>query len=92
MARLTATGWQGLTLVHFSAQPSSTFQLNLSRFLSWTPPTDTEFPQNVLTLSRKVDECKALPAGRYDEVLGGAWGGAGKGLHSSSFQINLSRF
>ena len=42
---------------------SSTFQLNLSRFLSLNPPTATEYPQCVLTLSRQVDECKALVAG-----------------------------
>ena len=43
---------------------SSTFQLNLSRLLSLTPPTVKGTPQNVLTLSRKVDECKPLPSMR----------------------------
>ena len=39
---------------------SSTFLLNLSRFLTLTPPTDTAYSTKVLTLSRKVDECKPL--------------------------------
>jgi hypothetical protein len=40
-----------------------TLQLNLSRFLSLTQHTDTEYPTNVLTLSRKVDEWEPLVGG-----------------------------
>ena len=44
---------------------SSKFQLNLSRFVSLTPTTDPNqrIPQKMLTLSRKVDECKPLLTG-----------------------------
>jgi hypothetical protein len=50
-------------------------------------------PQNVLTLSRKVDECKSLLLGHRVDVV--EWiGGQARtwGLHSSTFQLNLSRF
>jgi len=52
---------------------SSTFQLNLSRFgpvilspclIDWGKPCTKRIPQNVLTLTRKVNECKPLFGGR----------------------------
>jgi len=45
---------------------SSTFQLNLSRLLSLTPPTDIEHPAKrayVEPKTQKGDECKPLPRG-----------------------------
>ena len=44
---------------------SSTFQLNLSRFVSLTPPTDTEHPTKraYFKPKKKVDQCKPLAAG-----------------------------
>jgi hypothetical protein len=39
---------------------SSTSQLELNCFFSLNPGNPEMFPQQVLTTSRKVDECKAL--------------------------------
>jgi len=44
---------QGLPLVHFSAQ--------LEPYHHWNPETTHCVSQKVLTLSRKVYECKPLP-------------------------------
>jgi len=52
--------------------------------------------QKRLMLSLKVEECKPLVRGGVHEggeVLSAVRGGhAGRGLHSSTFQPNLSRF
>jgi len=48
-------GGQGLTLVHFSGQPEPFWPL--------TPVNHPAYHQKVLTLSREVDECKALAVG-----------------------------
>ena len=59
-------GNQGLTLVHFSAQPKpfwSHFVVS-SCLIDWGKSCTQRIPQNVLTLSRKVDEGKPLPAPR----------------------------
>jgi len=66
----TRTLWQGLTLVHFSAQPKPLWSyLPVSPCLiDWGQSCTQRIPQNVLTLSRNVDECKPLryvPTGAY---------------------------
>jgi hypothetical protein len=48
-AKANGCTWRGLH--------SSTFQLNLSRLLSLIRSQTHRIPQNVLTLSREVDEC-----------------------------------
>ena len=55
-----------------------------------------------LTLSRKVDECKSLPLGAAAAAVTAvplaahgchrAPGDPGRGLHSSTFGLNVSRF
>ena len=70
---------------------------------SYTPPKQPldspPIPQKAITLSRKVDECKPLDGGV--PAVAGAAGAAGavgrtsaggRGLHSSTYQLNLSRF
>ena len=56
---------QGLTLVHFSAQPKPFWSHPpLSPCLiDWGKIMQPTYPTNVLTLSREVDECKPLPVG-----------------------------
>jgi hypothetical protein len=51
---------------------SSTFQLNLSRLLSPIHQRTHRIPQNVLTLSREVDECKPLAWGARFQHLAAA--------------------
>jgi len=48
--------WQGLTLVHFPAQPEPFLSLQLYE-------TTQRIPQEVLTSSRSVDKCTPLTAG-----------------------------
>ena len=57
---------QGLTLVHFSAQLKPCWShLFLSPCLiDWGKSCTQRIPRNVLTLSRKVDECKPVDGGR----------------------------
>jgi len=67
-----------------------------------TPKTSLNappIPRNVLTLSRKVDECKPLHLGLHHRDVRavvaerrGARAVAGRGLHSSPSQLNLSHF
>jgi len=56
---------QGLTLVHFSAQPQPFWShLHVPPCLiDWEKSCLQRIPQSVLTLSRKVDECKPLSSG-----------------------------
>jgi hypothetical protein len=54
---------QGLTFVHFSAQQKP-FWSHLPVcpcLIDWGKSCTRRIQQNVLTLSRKVDECKPLP-------------------------------
>jgi hypothetical protein len=57
---------QGLTLVHFSAQPEPFWShLHVSPCLTDRGESCTQrIPQNVLTSSRKVEECEPLTRGR----------------------------
>jgi hypothetical protein len=55
-ARHGGTGRQGLTLVHLSARPESFLSL-------WHTDNTRRVIEEVLTLSRKVDECKPLLGG-----------------------------
>jgi hypothetical protein len=66
-ARAKLRRWQGLKHVLGSAQPEP--------FLSPKPFNHQCNPQKVLTLSRKVEECKPLAAGCH----GGAGAGADRG-------------
>ena len=66
--RTRARRRQGLTLVHFSAQLEPCLSLNLTK-------STQHIPQEVLTLSRKVDERKPLGGGGLS--AGGARGGRG---------------
>jgi len=60
-----SSGRQGLTVVHFSVQPKPCWShLCLSPCLiDWGKIMHPTYPQNVLTLSQIVGECKPLPAG-----------------------------
>jgi len=57
------TSDQGLKLVHFSAQLKPCWsRLSLPPCLiDWGKVMHPTYPQNMLTLSQKVDECKPLP-------------------------------
>jgi hypothetical protein len=72
-ASSTARGWrQGLTLVHFSAQPKP-FRSHLPVspcLIDWGKSCAQRIPQNVLTLSRIVDKCRPQGGG----------GGGGRGV------------
>ena len=106
------TSWQGLTLVHFSAQvepclthKSTVHSLNNPYHplnAGFTTPARTPIPQKALELSREVSECKPLlPGDNSDYCEQNLMSEAepssgelvyGRGLHSSTFQINLSHF
>jgi len=49
-------------------------------------------PQKALTLSRKVDECKPLPVFSSSRTASILPAPAARGLHSSTFQLNVSAF
>jgi len=97
----------------FSAQPKPFVTQNnpdhplIPPNTSWTPPRQPlnapPMPQQALTLSRKVDECKPLVQGPVPQLErqgeDGERGGAlhryppgGRGLRSFTFQLNLSQF
>jgi len=97
---------QGLTLAHLSAQPQPFLSLKtypehplIPPRTPYTPPKQPlnvpPIPQKALTLRRKVDECKPLHGGsvyacQYQN--NGVLRFHGRGLHSSTFRLNLSRF
>ena len=78
---------QGLTHVHLSAQPEPSSSLKLHE-------TTQRFPQKALMMSWKVDRCWPLVAGGASVRRGGvdalAAAGVGRGLHSSTSQLNMS--
>jgi hypothetical protein len=55
---------QGLTLVHFSAQPKPLHLPVSPCLIDWGESCTQCIQQNVLSLSPKVDECKPLPGSR----------------------------
>jgi len=69
---------------------SSSSLLNLSRFVTESSKAPQHLGQKTLTLSLKVHECKSLTHGA-SAVRPAARRGAGRGLHLSTFQLNLSR-
>jgi hypothetical protein len=93
---------QGLTLVHFSAAPKPFWShLPVSPcLLDWGKMTTHQrIQQNVLTLSRNLDECKPLAAGRSasdharlsdDEHELQRQRQHGTGSHSSTSRLNVS--
>jgi hypothetical protein len=81
-------------LIHFSAQPKPFWShLPVSPYLILGGKSCTQrIPQNVLMLSRKVDECKPLVRGVADgaQAAAGAGRNEGRGLHSFTLELNLS--
>ena len=82
---------QGLKLVHFSAQPKPFWShLPVSPCLiDWVKIMHPTYPTKYAYMGRKVDDCKPLQCGFLRSKCGLP---RGRGLHSSTFQLNLSRF
>ena len=89
------TRGQGLTLVHFSAQPELFLTQNIPctppntpshlLYTPYTTPKRTPIPQKALTLTRKVDECEPLPG--VAVARGAGSHGPGPGRHGDEHVI-----
>jgi len=96
-----STLFQGLTLVHFSAQlePCLTQENNLHTLHTPNTPSTRAtqslrappIPRVALKLSRKVDECKPLPCSRTRRPLPASLS-ASRVAHSLPWLLNLSIF